>query len=75
MAEEQTIRLDQFLKWIGLARSGGDAKHLVQDGHVLVNGTIETRRSVKLRPGDRVTVGPDTVVVELDLQNGKRCVV
>ena len=65
MADEQTIRLDQFLKWIGLARSGGDAKHQIQDGHVRVNGAIETRRSVKLRRGDKVTVGPDTVVVEL----------
>lgn len=60
-----TIRLDQFMKFVGLARSGGEAKHLIQAGEVLVNGGVERHRSRKLREGDRVTFGDRTVAVEL----------
>lgn len=63
--KEQTIRLDQFMKLSGLAMSGGQAKHLVQGGYVFVNGELETHRSRKLHPGDRVTLGDQTAVVEL----------
>ena len=45
------IQLDQFLKWINIVGSGGEAKILIQSGQVLVNGQVETRRSVKLVPG------------------------
>jgi ribosome-associated protein len=62
---EPTIRLDQFMKLVGLAKSGGEAKHLIQEGEVLLNGVVETHRSKKLRPGDRVTLGEHTAVVEL----------
>jgi ribosome-associated protein len=64
---EQTrepIRLDQFLKLSGLVRSGGEAKHLIQEGQVLLNGSIETHRSKKLRPGDKVTLADHTAIVE-----------
>lgn len=59
------IRLDQFLKWMNVVGSGGEAKHLIQDGQVLVNGAVETRRSRKLRPGDEVTFMGQTMRVEL----------
>jgi ribosome-associated protein len=48
------MKLDQFLKWMNLAESGGQAKHLIQDGQVKVNGEIETRRGRKLQSGDVV---------------------
>ena len=57
------IRLDQFLKYEGLVRSGGEAKYLIQGGQVLLNGVVETHRSKKLHPGDRVTLGDRTVTV------------
>ncbi|MDI6637960.1 MAG: ribosome-associated protein [Bacillota bacterium] len=50
------IRLDQFLKWAGVAPTGGQAKALVQEGRVTVNGRQELRRGRKLRPGDVVAV-------------------
>lgn len=50
------IPLDGFLKWCGAARTGGEAKVMVQAGRVLVNDQTETRRSRLLRPGDRVEV-------------------
>lgn len=58
------IKLDQFLKWQGLADTGGRAKQLIQDGQVRVNGQIETRRGRKLYPGDKVTLGNKTFTVE-----------
>ena len=63
---DRTIKLDQFLKWVGAAQTGGEAKLLIQEGEVGVNGTIETRRGRKLIAGDRVTVQGETYQVELD---------
>lgn len=50
------IKLDSFLKFAGAAETGGQAKELVQEGNVLVNGTPCTMRGKKLYPGDRVKV-------------------
>ena len=50
------MKLDQFLKWSGVTDTGGQAKVLIQDGRVRVNGEVETRRGRKLVPGDRVEV-------------------
>ena len=52
--EPATIRLDQFLKSQGVVGTGGQAKLVIQDGQVLVNGTPETRRRRQLRSGDVV---------------------
>ncbi len=48
------ITLDAFLKWTGVAETGGQAKALIAAGLVSVNGEPERRRGRKLRPGDRV---------------------
>jgi len=48
------IPLDAFLKFVGAAATGGEAKHLVQGGRVQVNGSREIRRSRQLRGGDVV---------------------
>ena len=48
------IKLDQFLKFTGVASNGGEAKMLVTDGLVKVNCETETRRGRKLRTGDLV---------------------
>ena len=58
------IKLDSFLKAIDAVSSGGEAKMLIQDGHVMVNGEIETRRGRKLRHGDRVALGRNEFLVE-----------
>lgn len=52
----ETIKLDQFLKWIGVASTGGEAKLMIQSGKVNVNGIMETRRGRKLVHGDCVSV-------------------
>jgi len=53
------IDLLQFLKATGIAATGGEAKMLVDDGFIRVNGEDESRRRRKLRPGDRVDVALD----------------
>lgn len=63
---DNTIKLDQFLKLVGVAPTGGQAKLMIQDGDVFVNGIPETRRGRKLVSGDRVTVGKETFTVDLD---------
>lgn len=50
------ITLDAFLKWAGVADSGGTAKALIASGQILVNGEAETRRGRKLRAGDTVVL-------------------
>jgi ribosome-associated protein len=59
------IKLDQFLKWQGIAQTGGEAKIIIRQGIVLVNGETELRRGRKLVTGDRVTVAGTTHQVEL----------
>ena len=59
------IRLGQFMKWQNLVQSGGEAKIRIQEGEVIVNGKIETRRGKKLRTGDRVTMANRTYTVNL----------
>jgi ribosome-associated protein len=50
------IKLDSFLKLVSEAGSGGEAKILIAEGLVSVNGVVESRRGRKLRPGDIVGV-------------------
>jgi|GEM_PF-2690000 len=54
------IVLGALLKWAGLASTGGEAKQLIQDGRVAVNGQTETRRHRYIVPGDIVTLAPLT---------------
>ncbi|MGB2922519.1 MAG: RNA-binding S4 domain-containing protein [Mycobacterium sp.] len=51
---DASIRLGQFLKLAGLIDSGADAKSVIADGLVSVNGDVETRRGRQLRCGDVV---------------------
>jgi ribosome-associated protein len=60
---EQTIRLGQFLKLADLIDQGADAKPLMVQGLVAVNGETETRRGRQLVRGDVVTLGDVSVRV------------
>lgn len=51
------ITLDSFLKFSGVVLSGGEAKQLILDGKVLVNGETCLVRGKKLRAGDSIFVG------------------
>ena len=58
------IKLGQALKAAGLVESGVDAKFVVQDGLVKVNGQIETQRGKKLVAGDIVEFDGQTIKIE-----------
>lgn len=50
------IKLDQFIKFAGLTGSGAEAKMLILNEDVLVNGEVCTQRGKKLLPNDRVVI-------------------
>ena len=61
------IRLDQYLKRIGVAQTGGHAKYLISEGLVMVNEEVVHQRGKKLYDGDKVSCeGQDWVVSEKD---------
>ncbi|TSA33233.1 MAG: RNA-binding S4 domain-containing protein [Verrucomicrobiaceae bacterium] len=66
LVREVPIELCQFIKFGGLAESGGEAKYLISEGLVQLNGTVETRKRRKLDAGDQVTVNGRTIVVALE---------
>lgn len=61
------IQLDQLLKATGLSESGGAAHAAIADGQVRVDGQVETRKRAKLRPGQKVAFGSETVELVADL--------
>ncbi|AUZ86873.1 RNA-binding S4 domain-containing protein [Arthrobacter sp. TmT3-37] len=58
---DDMIRLGQLLKLASLAEDGVEAKALIDNGLVQVNGEIEERRGRQLHPGDTVSVNGETV--------------
>ena len=62
---EDFIKLGQALKAAGLVESGVDAKFVIQDGEVKVNGQVETQRGKKLVAGDVVEFDGQTIRIEL----------
>ena len=70
MAEERVkirtefIKLQDLLKFAGAVETGGEAKAVIQDGQVSVNGEVCTARGKKLYPGDRAELNGLTLVVE-----------
>ena len=61
---EEFIKLGQALKASGLADSGVDAKILISEGNIKVNGQTELRRGRKLYGGDIIEFNGDTVSIE-----------
>lgn len=62
--ETEFIKLDQFLKWVGVVGSGVEAKDIILNEEVLVNGETEIRRGKKLYTGDKVEVNGDVFIVD-----------
>ena len=60
------VELNQLLKLAGLCDSGGAGKQLVAAGAVRVDGVLETRKTAKIRDGQRVRVGDVEVRVQAD---------
>ncbi|AEV66763.1 S4 domain-containing protein YaaA [Acetivibrio clariflavus] len=58
------IKLDQFLKWTNIASSGAEAKTLIRNGLVKVNGEVENRRGKKLRKNDTIEINDNKFIIE-----------
>ncbi len=61
---DEYIKLGQAMKLAGLVSSGIEAKIVIQDGQVTVNGEVDTRRGKKLVPGDTFAYNGTEVTVE-----------
>ena len=62
--ETEFIRLQDLLKFAGAVETGGEAKLLIQEGRVSVNGQVCTQRGKKLRPGDQAELDGEVYSVE-----------
>ena len=59
------IKLDSLLKFAAVVGTGGEAKYVISEGMVTVNGEVCTMRGKKLRPGDKVSFqGLDFEIVQ-----------
>ena len=61
--QTEFIKLDSLLKYASLVGTGGEAKLIIAEGLVTVNGEVCTMRGKKIRPGD--VVGFDRFLVEV----------
>lgn len=60
------IKLDSLLKFSGLVTTGGEAKLLIEEGRVLLNGEPCLMRGKKIRPGDVIKFANQTVQIEAE---------
>lgn len=61
----EPIELFKLLKFEGLASSGGEAKAMIAEGHVLLNGVVETQKRKKLVSGDCIEFGETKLQLRL----------
>ena len=57
------MKLDQFLKLLGIVQTGGEAKMIIKSGKILVNGIVEKRRGRKIIDGDQIIYANETYIV------------
>ena len=62
---EEFIRLQDLLKFAGITPTGGQAKYLIQNGEILVNGEVCTMRGKKMRNGDTAEYNGKLVEVSI----------
>ena len=62
---KEPVELYKILKLEGIVSSGGEAKYVIAEGQVLVNGKIETRKRKKIAAGDIVEFGNEKIRIRL----------
>ncbi len=63
---EEFIRLQDLLKFAGITPTGGQAKFLIQNGEIKVNGEVCTMRGKKMRDGDTAQYNDKIIEVKVD---------
>ena len=66
------MKLDQYLKFIGIVQTGGEAKMIIRSGVISVNGMVENRRGRKLVEGDQIIFANETYIVPNSDPLGRR---
>lgn len=66
MLQKVPVELYKLLKFESLVGSGGEAKHVIAEGYVLVNGELETRKRRKLVAGDVVEFNGEILYLQAD---------
>jgi len=61
----EPVELYKILKFEGMVASGGEAKQLISEGYVLVNGKVETRKRKKIVAGDIIEFAQETIRIQL----------
>lgn len=62
--DTEFIKLDSLLKFAALVGTGGEAKYVISEGMVTVNGEVCTMRGKKIRPGDKVSFADNELEIE-----------
>jgi ribosome-associated protein len=62
--KSEYIELVKLIKLLGIAETGGHAKNMIDNGEVMLNGNLESRKRAKLRPGDKVEMDEITILIE-----------
>ena len=62
---KEPIELYKILKFENMVGSGGEAKHVISEGQVMVNGEVETRKRKKILSGDVVEFGEEKIRVQV----------
>jgi ribosome-associated protein len=65
---KEPVELCKILKFESMVSSGGEAKSVIAEGQVLVNGKIETRKRKKIVSGDIVEFGKEKIRIQLKLK-------
>ena len=60
---KEPVELYKILKFEGMVNSGGQAKSVIEDGLVTLNGTVETQKRKKIMSGDVITLWDETIKV------------
>ena len=62
---KEPVELYKILKFEGMVASGGEAKLVISEGYVLVNGEVETRKRKKIISGDIIEFGKEKICIQL----------
>ena len=67
--KHEPVELYKILKFEGLVGSGGEAKMVIAEGYVMVNGEFETQKRKKIISGDIIEFGGETIRILLQQQS------
>ncbi|MCP4021998.1 MAG: RNA-binding S4 domain-containing protein [Desulfobacteraceae bacterium] len=62
--KNEPVELYKILKFENFAASGGEAKYMIADGLVRLNGIVETQKRKKIFQGDQITIGDETLKIQ-----------